>query len=115
MQWGVIENMQNDYALYLEIQVFNDVFFSCISGKHLWLIIKKDEKEFQTITPDFFKGPTKNVLTVKVREIRNDLFKPTFLPKNQQRNSTLLLVDFFSFVFWKKVKTPKDISKLIDL
>ena len=37
----------------------------------------------------------------------NDFFKPTFLPKNERTNSTLLLVDLFSFVFWKKVKTPK--------
>ena len=34
-------------------------------------------------------------------------FKPTFLPKNERTNSILLLVDLFSFVFWKKVKTPK--------
>ena len=38
---------------------------------------------------------------------QNDFFKPTFLPKNEQTNSTLLLVDLFLFVFWKKVKTPK--------
>ena len=44
---------------------------------------------------------------LKVRQIRNDFFKPTFLPKNKQTNSTLLLVDLFSFVFQKKVKTPK--------
>ena len=44
---------------------------------------------------------------LKVRQIRNDFFKPTFLPKNERTNSTLLLVDLFSFVFWKKVKTPK--------
>ena len=30
-----------------------------------------------------------------------------FFQKNEQTNSTLLLVDLFSFVFWKKVKTPK--------
>ena len=29
------------------------------------------------------------------------------VPKNEQTNSTLLLVDLFSFLFWKKVKTPK--------
>ena len=46
-------------------------------------------------------------MMLKVRQIRNDFFKPTFLPKNEQTNSTLLLVDLFSFVFWKKVKTPK--------
>ena len=44
---------------------------------------------------------------LKVRQIRNDFFKPTFLPKNERTNSTLLLVDLFSLVFWKKVKTPK--------
>ena len=44
---------------------------------------------------------------LKVRQIRNDFFKPMFLPKNERTNSTLLLLDLFSFVFWKKVKTPK--------
>ena len=44
---------------------------------------------------------------LKSRQSRNDFFKLTFLPKNEQTNSTLLLVDLFSFVFWKKVKTPK--------
>ena len=57
------------------------------------------------------KGSFKNgkifTLRLKVRQIRNDFFKPTFLPKNERTNSTLLLVDLFSFVFWKKVKTPK--------
>ena len=49
----------------------------------------------------------KETRKLKVRQIRNDFFKPTFLPKNERTNSTLLLVDLFSFVFWKKVKTPK--------
>ena len=44
---------------------------------------------------------------LKVRQIRNDFFNLTFPPKNEQTNSTLLLVDLFLFVFWKKVKTPK--------
>ena len=44
---------------------------------------------------------------LKVRQIRNDLFKPTFLPKNERKNSILLLVDLFSFIIWKKVETPK--------
>ena len=44
---------------------------------------------------------------LKVRQIRNYFFKPTFLPKNERTNSSLLLIDLFSFVFWKKVKTPK--------
>ena len=47
------------------------------------------------------------LVSIKVRQIRNDFFKPTFLPKNERTNSTLLLVDLFLFVFCKKVKTPK--------
>ena len=39
---------------------------------------------------------------LKVRQVRNDFFKPMFLPKNERTNSTLLLVDLFSFA-----KTPK--------
>ena len=30
-----------------------------------------------------------------------------FFQKTKKTNSTLLRVDLFSFVFWKKVKTPK--------
>ena len=52
-------------------------------------------------------SPHVNIPLVKVRQILNDFFKLTFLPKNEQTNSTLLLVDWFSLVFWKKVKTPK--------
>lgn len=49
---------------------------------------------------------------IKVRQIRNDFFKPTFLPKNEQTNSTLLLVNLILFDFWKKVKTPKGHFKI---
>ena len=34
-------------------------------------------------------------------------FKSTFPPKNERRNSIFLLWDSFTFVFWKKLKTPK--------
>ena len=44
---------------------------------------------------------------LKVRQIRNDFFKPTFLPKTEQTNLTLLLINFFSFILWKKLKTLK--------
>ena len=44
---------------------------------------------------------------LKVKQNQNDFFKPMFLPKNEQTNSILLLVDLFLFIFWKKVKTPK--------
>ena len=46
-------------------------------------------------------------LRLKVRQNRNDFFKPTFPPKNEQTNSILLLWDLFLFVFWRKLKTPK--------
>ena len=44
---------------------------------------------------------------LKVRQNRNDFFKPTFPPKNEQLNSILLLWDLFLFVYWRKSKTPK--------
>ena len=43
----------------------------------------------------------------KGQTIWNDFFKWMFLQKNEQINLTLLLVNLFLFVFWKKVKTPK--------
>ena len=46
-------------------------------------------------------------IVIKVRQSRNDFIKLTFLPKNERKNSTLLLCDLFSFVFWKKLKIPK--------
>ena len=44
---------------------------------------------------------------LKVRQIQIDTFKLMFLPRNERTNSTLLLVDFFSFLFLKEVKIPK--------
>ena len=35
-------------------------------------------------------GQKKTDLILKVRQSRNDFFKPTILPKNEQTNSTLL-------------------------
>ena len=55
----------------------------------------------------FLFGVQFRKVDLKVRQIPNDFFKPTFLPNNEQTKSTLLLVDLFSFVFWKKVKSPK--------
>ena len=48
------------------------------------------------------------IVALKVRQIRNDFFKLKFLPKHEWTNSLLLLEDLFSFVFWKKVNTPKN-------
>ena len=52
---------------------------------------------------------------IKVRQSQNDFFKPTFLPKFDFTTMIPPQIDLFSFVFWKKLKTPKDISKLTDL
>ena len=49
---------------------------------------------------------------LKVRQIQNDFFKLTFHPKNERTNLTLLHTDLFLFIFWKKVKTPKDSKKI---
>ena len=53
----------------------------------------------------------KTDLILKVRQSRNDFFKPTILPKNERTNSTLLLCYLmstcFRLFFWKKLKTPK--------
>ena len=47
------------------------------------------------------------VSKLKVRQSRNDFFKPTFPPKTERTNSILLLWDLFLFVFWRKLKAPK--------
>ena len=48
---------------------------------------------------------------LKVKQSRNDFFKPTILPKKRTNKfdfTTIIpQVDLFSFVFWKKFKTPK--------
>ena len=56
---------------------------------------------------------------LKVRQSWNDFFKPTFPPKNEQRNSTLLLWNLrltcFRSFFGGNWRQQKDISKLSDL
>ena len=48
---------------------------------------------------------------LKVRQSRNDFFKPTFPPKNEKNKFYFTTmkpqVDLFSFIFWRKLKTPK--------
>ena len=59
----------------------------------------------------FLPSHLKQFTLLKVKQSRKYVFKPTFLPKNKQTNSTLLLwylsLTFFLFVFWKKVQIPK--------
>ena len=44
---------------------------------------------------------------LKVSQFRKQIVNPWIFPKNERMNSFLLLCDVFSFVFWKKLKTPK--------
>ena len=48
---------------------------------------------------------------LKVRQSRNDFFKPTFPPKKRTNKFYFTAmkpqVDLFSFVFWRILKTPK--------
>ena len=51
------------------------------------------------------------LVLLKVSQSRNDFFKPTFLPKNQQTNSIWLLWSCFG----RNWRHQKDISKLLTL
>ena len=52
-------------------------------------------------------------IMLKVRQSRNDFFKPTILLKNEFDFTTMIpQVDLFSFVFWKKSKTPRKHFKI---
>ena len=78
-----------------------------------WKILYSGYAKYFIIPTYFNKQLGKQKITysfsthLKVRQNRNDFFKPTFPPKNEWRNSILLLRDLFSFVFWRKLKTPK--------
>ena len=49
----------------------------------------------------------------KVRQGRNDFFKPTKKRTNQFYFSTMKpQVDWFSFVFWRKLQTPKRLFEI---
>ena len=56
-----------------------------------------------------------NFEIINVRQNRNDFFKPTFPPKNEQTNSMLLLWDLFCLFFGGNWRHQKYISKLTDL
>ena len=90
--------------LYKQQKVFWYLVIHILEIKEIYFIlktnIKKPHKEEQSSS--FLPSQC-----LKVRQIRNDFFKPTFLPKNERTNSTLQHFDLFSFFFWKKVKTPK--------
>ena len=73
----------------------------------LILIWKKSQKGKKSFLPK--RRPVCS--GIKVRLIPNDFSRrPTLLPKNKQTNSTLLPVDLFLFIFWKKLKTHYKIN-----
>ena len=91
--------------------MFAGVLFSCViisQAKWNWLVRLFGVNNCPQAG---IKGPfihsLQHAWLLKVRQIRNYFFKPTFLPKNEQTNSTLLLVDLFFLVFVKKVKKVK--------
>ena len=73
-----------------------------------------DQLDIDVFMPEAGKITSKLILmeSLKVRQSRNDLFKPTFLPKkwtNKFDFTTMILqVNLFSFVFWRKSTTPKN-------
>ena len=75
---------------------FKNICLFCTS--FLWML-------FSLI--DFNTFQLRSHKLLKVRQIRNDFFKPKFLPKNKRTNSFLLLVDLFLFVLWPKSQATK--------
>ena len=63
-----------------------------------------------------YYGIVKPSKYIKVRQSQNDFFKPTFSPKKRTNEFYFTTmkpqVDLFSFVFWRKLKTPKRHLKL---
>ena len=49
---------------------------------------------------------------LKVRWFRNGFWGLRFPPKNERKNSFLLLFDLFSFVFWRKSTTSKNLFEI---
>ena len=78
--------------LTFSIIFFRNILYSCKTIIQQFPSLLMGLLLFETI-----KGQTNSKL----------FFQAKVSSKNEQTNSTLLLVDLFSFVFWKKVKTPK--------
>ena len=68
-------------------------------------------KNERTLRSCLLRNKNLHKSSLKVRQSRNDFLNPTFLPKNERTNSTLLLwylrLTCFRSFFWKKLKTPK--------
>ena len=75
---------------------FKNICLFCTS--FLWML-------FSLI--DFNTFQLRSHKLLKVRQIRNDFFKPKFLPKNEQTNSTLLLVVLKCLFFGRKWRHQK--------
>ena len=83
-------------------------FFSPWTILHLFVIFHSEYSRFKD-----------SRVELKIRQSRNDFFKPMFPPKNKRTNSTLLLWNLrstcFRLFFGGNWRHQKDISKLTDL
>ena len=87
---------------------FKDWVSSLLSS--LQLLTRKDRVHYRYLTKTKIEFGFFIDSWLKVSKIRKQIVKPWILPKNERMNSTLLCtmipqVDFFSFVFWKNLKT----------
>ena len=72
--------------------------------------LKSDENLMMRL--EFADFPKGQLISKGLVGILNSSKKPT---KNTTYSTMIPPVDLFSFNFWKKLKTPKNISKLMDL
>ena len=73
----------------------------------LWLLlfIITRERELSQVFPFL---SIQQVMKVKVRQCQNNFFKPTYLPKNEQTNSTLLLWYLRLSCFLEEIEDTKE-------
>ena len=76
---------------------------------------KKNQKFIIGYLSPLFLLKIDKIKKLKVSWFRNGLWGHRFPPKNERNNSFLLVCELFSFVFWRKSTTSKNISKLTDL
>ena len=81
--------------------------------------ISRNPSDASLISKESISSLRSQRFELKVRQSRNDFFKPTFLSKNEQTNSTLLLwylrSTCFCLFFGRNRRHQKDITKLTDL
>ena len=122
MRSPTVTNLYSNFQILVSSECYAVKFPLCIYLSVVLLGLRIASKSCQNSiqlnsyyrTPWHIKFELKLILCkyLKVRQSRNDFFKPTFPPKNEQTNSTLLhtmkpQVDLLSFIFWRILKAPK--------